>query len=138
VPNSVSVDTVINQKLHRMMVAEYYRPIQVLHSFPEKDRSNPILNQYMQRQRALIDGNLKYLWREKGKAELYDLGTDPLEKVDLLDNPQFLGEAERLKSALFTWVAANGGEPPDASENPKEALDPEVIESLKTLGYLPN
>jgi len=137
VKNSVSVQELLSSKTQRSLVAEYYRPIQVLHSFPEADRANPLLKQHMQRQRAIMSGDMKYIWREKGEAELYDISNDPGEADNLLNKKEFAEAGKIMSAQLGAWVAAFGGEPPDVLENPEEKLDAEVVESLRNLGYLP-
>lgn len=55
---------------------------------------------------AIIEGDLKLVWRPEAAAELYDLARDPGEERDLaLDRP---AEVDRLTGALLAWLRRDG------------------------------
>ncbi len=43
-------------------------------------------------------------WEEKPTEELYDAANDPWEVNNLIDNPDYADEAERLRNALKDWM----------------------------------
>ena len=48
-------------------------------------------------------GMLKYIWREEGPEELYDLESDPDERLNLIDDPTYSGIQSELRSELDHW-----------------------------------
>ena len=67
----------------------------------------------------------------EGKHRLYDLGSDPRERVDLIDSrPE---DAHRLAEALATSLAALPEPLPAAAP---QTIDEETREALERLGYL--
>ncbi len=55
-------------------------------------------------QRTIRAGDLKYGWNAAGEDELYDLGRDPHETVNVLRQPDYLDDAMRLRERLLEWM----------------------------------
>ena len=53
--------------------------------------------------RMIRRGMLKYIWREQGPEELYDLECDPDERLNLIDDPSYRGIQSELRSELDHW-----------------------------------
>lgn len=83
--------------------------------------------------RTIRRDNWKLVYDSKQDAyALYDLSTDPLERVDLS------GEKSALAAALAEEMARRyEGFTPDTLENAKVELSDEEIEELRALGYVP-
>jgi arylsulfatase A-like enzyme len=79
---------------------------------------------------ALQDAAYKYIYWSDGPGELYDLRADPFELADLAGSRPAL-EA-RFKSAI---LAALGAMQREARFGP-QAVDPAVVEGLRSLGYV--
>jgi arylsulfatase A-like enzyme len=76
-------------------------------------------------------GSAKLLWSPAGSIELYDLAADPREAVDrAAERP---GERERLLGVLHELRRSYATEAPAPDRN----VDPELLEQLRALGYLP-
>ncbi len=80
--------------------------------------------------RAIIDGHLKYVWNIKGAHALYDLGSDPREQHNLID--QEPERAAALDDALRGYLDAL---PRPAPATGDELLDEETRQALESLGY---
>ncbi len=86
---------------------------------------------------VVFDGFKLIRSRTTGQSELYDLGSDPGERSNVAsERPEIVDKGERLldehlarAAEVFTRLGAAGDESP--------ALDPEVEERLRSLGYLP-
>lgn len=53
---------------------------------------------------SLRQGDLKYGWNCSNFDELYDLGADPLETVNLIDDPAYGHKLEDLRQRLADWM----------------------------------
>ena len=53
--------------------------------------------------RMIRRGMLKYVWREEGPEELYDLECDPDERRNLIDDPTYSGIQSELRNELDHW-----------------------------------
>lgn len=73
----------------------------------------------------------KYIQNEGEADELYDLQSDPNERVNLIDAPEHSAERERLQGALQRLV-----ESLENLEIDPESVDDETLERLRALGYL--
>ena len=71
-----------------------------------------------------------------GHLELYDLENDPEEMVDLAGTRPLL--AQQMFQALLLQEQANNAlnTGADDSGGPEEAMDPELVERLRSLGYI--
>ncbi len=85
-------------------------------------------------ERALYELDHKFVWSTQGKAELYNLAKDPLEKDILKAEDLAASDAERskqLQERLTLWLKNH---PPAMI---RQALsDPDNIERLRSLGYV--
>ena len=50
--------------------------------------------------RLVTDNRWKYVWNNGDLDELFDLGDDPYETTNLIDNPEAAAEQSRLQNAL--------------------------------------
>ncbi|WP_424926809.1 sulfatase-like hydrolase/transferase [Amaricoccus tamworthensis] len=56
--------------------------------------------------RGIRETRYKYAWSPHDHEELYDLETDPQERVNRASDPALAAERDRLKSRLFDWMNA--------------------------------
>jgi len=82
--------------------------------------------------RSIVRGNHRLIDAGNGRAELYDLARDPLERTDLAESfpditAELLRELDRLESAAPSF--------PPSFRVPENVSD-EILEHLKGLGYL--
>jgi len=129
------------------VMAEYYYPRQVLSVF---DRDEIIENldrfaPYMRRLRTIQNGEHKLIWGSDGSRQLFEIGKTPGETDDLLaggaDHPMKSAMLARLEALL---EAHHGDVPIDpvppvgwmVSGMEEEIDDPELIERLRSLGYV--
>lgn len=69
--------------------------------FFDNPQDRPLFGICNDSQFALIDGDLKYLWNGFDGGELlFDLESDPQEKINLLDDPAYLDDLKRLRLGL--------------------------------------
>ena len=54
--------------------------------------------------RLVVDERYKYVWNNDDLCQLYDLGSDPFELVNLIDDPNTADELVRLRSRLHRWM----------------------------------
>jgi len=86
---------------------------------------------------ALTTGQWKYVETEDEDRQLYDLERDPYELTDSAD--RFPGESARLSSAmraLIAWQQNRRQAFRRAPSDSTRALSPEMIEQLRSLGYV--
>ncbi|MCZ6600657.1 MAG: sulfatase [Acidobacteria bacterium] len=79
---------------------------------------------------AVLDGPLKYIEEEEGPPTLYDRAADPLEENDLLR--RLPGRRAQFHNVLAAWIARY----PDRLVWPPQAVDPERVRILRSLGYV--
>ena len=79
--------------------------------------------------RALVTPNFKYI--EAPRQELYDLRRDPGERVNIIATHSDLASSLRDRLSAFDSKFAAQGAPSSIA-----SLDPEVLEKLKSLGYI--
>ncbi|MBU0742497.1 sulfatase-like hydrolase/transferase [bacterium] len=86
---------------------------------------------------AWYEGDLKLLWEEGGEdLELYDLGTDPGERVNLIGTGDHDDVAGRLWAELRSFLAQGGAHGAAAEILPVETLDEASRQRLRSLGYI--
>ena len=49
-------------------------------------------------------GNWKYIYYPEGYEELYDLSVDPLELMNLADDPEYRERVSEMKDRLLHWL----------------------------------
>lgn len=102
--------------------------------------SQPIISKgtlYFQEQESVIFGDMKYIrFLGTGREELYDLASDPQEKISLFgSSPQIIQQGRNLLrnhkkiAALLVQLYKLG-------EVEKADIDKETTEKLKSLGYI--
>ncbi len=80
--------------------------------------------------RAIYVGSYKYIESSDGQHELYDLATDPMEQLNLIES-----QPERA-SKMSAILRAKGTIDSNASANAEDIeVDEEVLDDLKALGY---
>ena len=82
----------------------------------------------------IMDGQLKYVrGLETAFRGLYDLAEDPLEQINLIgERPE---DADRLHRMLEAWDASFPSTVQQALGGTATELDPEVLETMKAIGY---
>jgi arylsulfatase A-like enzyme len=81
--------------------------------------------------RALIDGRFKFLWNSRGAHRLFDLESDPRERVDLASQQPELVRA--MAAEIDAFVAAL---PEPGPAGPPRIVDEDTRRALRELGYL--
>jgi hypothetical protein len=89
----------------------------------------------IQPQIAAQDGRFKYIASADGERELYDLLTDSGELCNVIDAKP--AEAERLSAFIERWHEGTPRYRPPEGEAIRE-MSPDLIEALRSLGYLGN
>jgi hypothetical protein len=85
--------------------------------------------------RAMRTNEFKYIRREKGRQELYELHTDPIEQGNLCETDS--GQCRTLAQRMEQWQ----GDMRAAKERlqlpaaPDAEIDPSTAERLRSLGY---
>jgi arylsulfatase A-like enzyme len=128
----------------RAVLCEYYYPRQAIRGYRRlDDRKSPGLDPYRRRIRSLTAGGVKLIWGSDGRNELYDLGADPDERVDLIDSPAHSKVAAALQARLAELVDEHLSarretlaDPASRPETPDAGLDEATREALRSLGYL--
>jgi arylsulfatase A-like enzyme len=123
------------------VLSAYYFPRQALRAMEKRGmikpgEENERLERFKRRTRAVIVGETKLIWGSDGKHELYDLGSDPGERQNLIDDPQYAATAQELLALHDDLVTRydlglKRGSPTDESE-----LDESTRQKLKSLGYV--
>ena len=54
--------------------------------------------------RSWLTEDWKYVETIGGDDELYDLSEDPLERVNLIQDPRAVGTRQKMKTALYRWL----------------------------------
>ena len=82
---------------------------------------------------AVVDGDRKLIVDPEApdRPELYDLASDPGEKVNLA--ARLPAEVERLRAELRTWARKNPRAP---DQRTRDRLDENLRKELEALGYL--
>jgi arylsulfatase A-like enzyme len=58
--------------------------------------------------RLVTDNRLKYVWNQGDLDELYDLDNDPYELANLIADPEYAGDLNRVKNRLEQWMSETG------------------------------
>jgi arylsulfatase A-like enzyme len=89
----------------RNLCGRSFLPLVTGRSFPKKHPWQNLVFGHFRNTEMARDNRYKLVWRNDGKGpnELYDLRTDPREKHNQFDNPQFITVRDRLAAALDTW-----------------------------------
>jgi arylsulfatase A-like enzyme len=66
------------------------------------------LNNLAMTMRTLRVGHMKYGFSSGARDELYDLGRDPHETLNLIDNPEYRVSADELRARLADWMKETG------------------------------
>jgi arylsulfatase A-like enzyme len=116
----------------RVAVTEYGGPD---HDWiPEmRQQGDPEVDHRIQPQLAIQDQRFKYIISNDGRGELYDLAADPGELHNLLEAHP--AKAQQLARQLQEWLEAVPKYQSARSQAAPE-LSPEVLEQLRSLGYV--
>jgi arylsulfatase A-like enzyme len=86
---------------------------------------NSVFLPYMQIQRSVRDQRWKLIAYPKiGHLQLFDLASDPDERTNLIDQPQYAAEVERLQTLMHQWQAKVG----DTLSVPAKNKPPEKVD----------
>jgi arylsulfatase A-like enzyme len=89
---------------------------------------------FMRFHHAVREGKYKlHLWKG-GRRTLYDLNADPGERDDVFT--EYPDVAQRLDEELMRWLDAEEALRGIVAQGETRALTPEVIEQLRSLGYI--
>ena len=83
--------------------------------------------------RAIISGSLKYISHAQGQIELFDVAADPAEERNLYRSDDV--RAKQLHTIATQW-AANASKLNLPKTKSPAALDAELLERLRSLGYV--
>ncbi len=118
----------------RPIVSEYYEPKTFLDRFLPKPSIQEAVAQYRRRLRSLRVGDEKLIWASDGRHELYNLAEDPDELEDLAAVQQ---ERVAALSARLEEIVASRSMSSTDIRPPLSLIDPETVENLRALGYIP-
>jgi arylsulfatase A-like enzyme len=115
----------------RPILLSYDYPAQALKAMRER-ANDPLLDRYRRRLWALREGDVKLILDDDGSLELYDLGTDPGELVDVAGEDVERAEAKRRRLLeLLTRYSRKGH-----ADQPADDVDEDTRAMLERLGYL--
>jgi arylsulfatase A-like enzyme len=119
----------------RLAVAEYLAPAASHLVRVKQQRPRGDYTMFLRRIRAMQIGRMKLIQYYPGSAELFDLGKDPLETVDLSsDNTS---ATTQLRSQLESWLGSFEHYQPLPPESGEERpLDEDEIKAMRGLGYM--
>jgi arylsulfatase A-like enzyme len=118
----------------RPVVAEYYEPRTFIGRFPDTPKARAAVAPFRRRLRSIQVGSEKLIWGSDGRHELYETSLDPGE----LDN-RIERDPERARALEMQLATILAGLERDVSDPqpPLSEMDPEAIERLRELGYVP-
>lgn len=118
----------------RAVWTRYERPRQVFGLFGDAAGA-PALQKYDRRLDAVLEDGFKLIEGSDGSAELYALGSDPDERVDLAQDPASAARRDRLSARIdeLERSLARPGAAPAAADAP---VDSATEEALRALGYV--
>lgn len=101
---------------------------------PEQFPRLTAFSSYKNAYHTLRDGDFKLHLRPDGRRELYDVDDDPGELTDLIDRESAV--AQRLDEELYRWLDEEEKLRKLVAHGTVRTLTPEVIEQLRSLGYI--
>ena len=127
-PVTIDIDALADQRI----IAEYTNGLGMMKSAIRNEDPDFDFSPFDRELKSLIMGDYKYIWDSTGKEELYFLGTDPDEEIDIATR-------ERSMILQFRQILA---ESTDAGENRSlfenvPPIDEATRDALKALGYEP-
>jgi arylsulfatase A-like enzyme len=89
----------------RKLTGRSYAPVAMRQPLPKKEPWNNLVFGHLRNTEMARDKRYKLVLRDEGKGrnELYDLATDPRERTNQYENPQFSTVRERLTRELNAW-----------------------------------
>jgi arylsulfatase A-like enzyme len=113
------------------LVTEFLDP--PLERFQRFHRFDPV--GFRRELRGVRRGDHKYIWSSDGHDELYDLHTDPLETINLVDTqPTLLADLRKLHD---DWLLEVSSQPTEIRPAPSDfEVEEDVASTLRALGYL--
>lgn len=95
--------------------------------------SEALLEPWTAEYRVVRTDNYKFIWSSDGRHQLYDVKSDPDEATNIITrSPQLAAE---LSASLDQWWDALPSYVPKVTDG-GAPIDPETLESLKSLGYV--
>jgi arylsulfatase A-like enzyme len=118
----------------RAVVCEYYYPRQVLSNYSPTERDSEALARFKRRIKSLNFNGRKFIWGDDGRNELYDLGKDPGEKLNLIDQAETTAIQAEMQNKMKVFISKlqTAGRRPERSRR----MDEETREALRSLGYV--
>jgi arylsulfatase A-like enzyme len=120
-----------NQEKSLLKVEDGNPRVVISESFPYKENSS-LHPRFRCIERAIFSRTFKFIRSTAGKRELYDLSKDPNEKKNLYDSDSNV--SKELETRLTRWLASV--ESPGKEDGAPVQLKREILEALKTLGYI--
>lgn len=118
----------------RPIIGEYYHPKTFLARFPRTPAAEKALAPFKRRIRSIQIGPDKLIWGSDGRHELYQTREDPGEADNRIERtPE---RARRLETRLAE-IVERLSRPITKPQPSFSEMDPETIENLRALGYLP-
>lgn len=118
----------------RPLIGEYYHPKTYLSRFPKTGKVRAIVAPFERRLRSIQVGPNKLIWGSDGVNEFYEMDVDPGELNNrIIEHPE---RVQALRAELDAIVVRLSREIVDP-QGPISEMDPEAIERLRELGYLP-
>jgi arylsulfatase A-like enzyme len=118
----------------RAVICEYDYPQQVLSNYNKKERESEALAKYKRRIKSIIFSGHKFIWGEDGRHELYDLGRDPGESVNLIDDAESLDIKTDLQNKMDIFI--RNYQAAGLRKEPSKKIDEETMKALRSLGYV--
>ena len=128
--------SLLSPDLNAPVVSEHEVPLITLKTL--KDRYPEFSTENLEREmRCIYFDGTKYIWKSKGRKELYDLRKDPDEQNNLIQQkPELM---ERLNRHLEEWTSSRNIPKEEKADEPaasRESLDEDIKNRLKGLGYI--
>lgn len=120
------------QNTKRYVLAEYSRPERLVNRYWRGKHPGADMSQYDVALKAIRQGEFKYIVDSEGRESLFRLTEDPHEEHDVASaHPTVLAD-------LRARLAEMAGMPTESSAPPTDIpeTDPELMEQLRSLGYL--
>ena len=78
-----------------------------------------------------VDAKRAQAYLHRPALEFYDLETDPWEKKNLADNPEFADQIATHRTQLQNWMEANGDQGLETEMEALEHMNPKIVERIR-------
>jgi arylsulfatase A-like enzyme len=121
-------------RAERAVICEYDYPQQVLSNYSKEERESEDLAKFKRRIKSIIFHGHKFIWADDGKYELYDLGRDPGETVNLIDAAESLEIKTDLQNKMDIFI--KNYQTAGLRKESSKKIDEETKKALRSLGYV--